>query len=460
MRSNFFLAALWISMFANLSAIVPNPAVATFNVGVTPTDVAFSPDGKRAYVVNNDNYTIANENNITVIDTETLLPITVINDTSFNEPWRMAINASGTKGYVCNSNACTVSVVDLMTNTVTDVITGFDGPSGFVITPDGNYGYVNNYGAPDCGVGSGNGTTVRVVDLNADTIVGVPIVVDLAPAGLAITPDGAFVYVVNYTVGNPGTGTISKISTSSNTVVATISGLSGPFRIAITPDGKYAYVTNFGSNDFAPFGTTVSVVDLSSDTIVDTVSVGIQPAGLDITPDGRYAYVSNYNTLYAGPGFTNETPGQGTVNIIDIATNTVLPLTIPVGQSPNGITITPDGYYAYVTNFISNTVNVIPVQTFALTVTGCQTRNIFLMQEDVVNKLSFTAVGDHLPVSYSIYRDASLVDLIATVAATSNPFTFYDHNRDVNVVYTYYVVGTNAVGANSLPVSYTVSQSC
>ncbi len=188
----------------------------------------------------------------------------------------------------------------------------------------GTHAYVNNYGGPD-GVGSGNGTTVRVVDLNTNAIVGSPITVGLAPAAMAITPDGAYVYVVSYVDGNPGTGTISIIKTSDNSVqLNAITGFSGPFAIAITPNGKYAYVTNFGSNNFSPVGTTVSVVNLSSNTIVDTITLGIQPSGIAITPDGSFAYVSNYSTIYNGAGFTDLTASQGTVNIIDIQTNTVI----------------------------------------------------------------------------------------------------------------------------------------
>lgn len=137
----------------------------------------------------------------------------------------------------------------------------------------------------------------------------------------------------------------------------------GPFGIAVTPNGKYAYVTNFGSNNFAPFGSTVSVVKLQDHPrIVRTIEVGIQPSGIAITPNGKYAYVTNYNTLYAGSNFTNLTAGQGTVSIINLCTNRVIPPTIPVGSSPNTVTIAPNGKFAYVTNFISNTVDVIKLK--------------------------------------------------------------------------------------------------
>ena len=52
---------------------------------------------------------------------------------------------------------------------------------------------------------------MSVVDLNTNIIIGAPIVVGQAPAALAISPNGAFVYSANYVDGNTGTGTMSVI---------------------------------------------------------------------------------------------------------------------------------------------------------------------------------------------------------------------------------------------------------
>lgn len=456
------LFLFFICLFcAHITCVEPNTVVATMPVGVTPAGLAVTPDNKFAYVANNNNYGIAGSDSVTVLDLTNNTLVTTILDLSFQEPYTVTINAAGTKAYVTNSNGSTITIIDIATNTVSGIITGFDGPSGMVITPDGTTAYVNNYGGPG-GVGSGNGTTVRVVDLNTNTIVGPPIVVGLAPASLAITPDGAFVYVINYVTGNPGTGTVSIIRTSDNTVIPpTITGLSGPFAIAITPDGQFAYVTNFGSNNFAPYGTTVSVINLSTNTIIATIDLGIQPSGIAITPDGRLAYASNYNTLYAGPMFTNLTAGQGTVNIIDIATNTVIPPIIAVDQSPDAIAISTNGEFAYVSNYTSNTVNAIALQSFEITGQGCQIQNTFLLESNFINKLTWNATGTSLPISYSIYRDAGLMQLIATIAATGpGPFQYLDNNRVPNVTYTYYLVGINNVGTTSVPTVIMVNQNC
>ena len=336
-----------------------NQVTATIAVGLNPQGIAITYDSRFAYVANN------NGNSVSVLDLTTNTVVQTITDVSFNQPYTITINPAGTKAYVTNSNGETVTIIDLTTNLVTGTISGFDGPSGCVITPDGNYAYVNNYGGAI--VQSGYGVTVSVVDLNTPAIVatvalGPPAPPYVAPAALAITPDGAYVYVVNYVTGDTGTGTISIIRTSNNTAqLNAITGFSGPFAIAITPDGQYAYITNFGSNNFAPIGTTVSVVSLSSNTIVATIPLGIQPAGVAITPYSSYAYVSNYNTLYEEPDFGDLTAGEGTVNIINTKTNKVVSPTIQVDLSPGAVAISPNGRFAYVSNYTSNTVSVIPL---------------------------------------------------------------------------------------------------
>ncbi len=453
-----FIVSALCALTPSINTAPPDPVIATVGVGLNPSSVAVTPNGLFAYVPNNNDNSVSGADTVSVINTTTNLLSTIISDPSFNQPYTVTINAAGTKAYVTNSNSTTITIIDIATNTVTGTITGFDGPSGMVIMPNGTTAYVNNYGGPG-GVGSGNGTTVRVVNLNTDTITGPAITVGQAPAALAITPDGNFVYSINYVDGNPGTGTISVIDTNTNTIVATIPGFSGPYGIAITPDGNYAYVTNFGSNNFEPVGTTVSVIDLTTNTIINTIEVGIQPSGVAITPDGKYVYISNYYTLYLGPGFTDLTAFQGTINIIDTATHQVILPVINVGASPDYIAISPDGKYAYVTNYTSNNVNVIGIPLFSLTAQGCKTQNIFLTERDFINKLTWNVTGTNLPIKYSIYRDELLTQLVATVPA-SGALQFLDHNRYPNTVYTYYIVGINAEGITSYPVTITVTQNC
>jgi YVTN family beta-propeller protein len=111
-----------------------------------------------------------------------------------------------------------------------------------------------------------------VIDTATNTVVPVPdgeaIKVGVVPIGVAVTPDGARVYVVNVNfspIPPPPLGTVSVIDTATNTVVDTVVVGSGPRAVAITPDGAHAYVTNF-------FDDTLSVIETATNTVVDTVS--------------------------------------------------------------------------------------------------------------------------------------------------------------------------------------------
>src|SRR5580700_5340098 len=101
-------------------------------------------------------------------------------------------------------------------------------------------------------------------------------------------------------VTNSGSGNVSVIDTSSNTVVNTISVDIGPVGIAVTPNGSFLYVTNDISND-------VSVIAVSSNAVVATVPVGSSPFAVAITPNGNFAYVTNRNS--------------GDVSVIDTSSN-------------------------------------------------------------------------------------------------------------------------------------------
>ena len=113
-----------------------------------------------------------------------------------------------------------------------------------------------------------------------DTLIGV-IPVGSYPFGVAINPDGNYVYVVNQR-----DNTLSVIQTSDNTVVDTIYVGPSPLKLAITPDGRYVYVTHHIGE--------VDVIRTSDNTRIDYISVGEHPNSIAISPDGSYVYVVNY----------------------------------------------------------------------------------------------------------------------------------------------------------------------
>jgi len=168
------------------------------------------------------------------------------------------------------------------------------------------------------------------------------VTVALHPQGLAVTPNGAHVYVAN-----SGSNTVSVIDTATNTVSATISVGSSPYAVAASADGAHVYVSNIG-------GASVSVIATATNTVVATVTVGSSPIALAVTPDSAHVYVAN--------------EVGDSVSVIATATNTVTD-TIFVGVTPIAIAVSPNASVVYVANYASNNVSVINVATNGVTTT-------------------------------------------------------------------------------------------
>ena len=75
---------------------------------------------------------------------------------------------------------------------------------------------------------------------------------------------------------------MSVIGTTDNTVVNTIP-VDGSDGVAVTPDGGYVYVANTYSN-------TVSVIRTTDNMVVNTIPVDV-PVGVAVTTEGDYVYV-------------------------------------------------------------------------------------------------------------------------------------------------------------------------
>jgi YVTN family beta-propeller protein len=74
------------------------------------------------------------------------------------------------------------------------------------------------------------------------------------------------------------------------------------------------------------------VIARPGNTVVATVPVGNGPDGVAVTPDGTHAYVTNQNN--------NSHGYPGTVSVIATATNQVVGLPITVQFFPEGVAIT------------------------------------------------------------------------------------------------------------------------
>ena len=93
-------------------------------------------------------------------------------------------------------------------------------------------------------------------------------------------------------------------------------------------------------------------------------------------------------------------------------------------------------------------------------VTGCNSKDVFLLQEDLVTILTWNAPSTGTaPASYKIYTDAALTNLLATVPANGS-LRYVQHNGVAHVTYTYYVVSVDAQGNVSSAVEVVASNNC
>ena len=179
-----------------------------------------------------------------------------------------------------------------------------------------------------------NDNRVSVVDLSSNPPhVVATLEAGASPAGVSINRQGTLALVANR-----GEGTVSAFTIQGKTVtsvgkVAVGPANGGPSHVMFAPDGRTALVTR--DNDH--FISVLSIEGTKVEYTKRDLSAGMRPYGLDISKDGTFAAVAN---IGRGGGDTD------TVSLIDMKANPVRVVeTIPVGQTPEGIKLSPDGKF-------------------------------------------------------------------------------------------------------------------
>jgi len=134
--------------------------------------------------------------------------------------------------------------------------------------------------------------TVSAIDLHGrDSTRVMP--VGRAPEGIAVTPDGRSVWV-----GSNRDSTVLVVDARSGVATDTLRGFGMPYRIAISPDGRLAVISD-------PVKAEVRVVSVPdrrarftiavpADSLVETAEVpgSPSPEGVAISRDGQWAFVT------------------------------------------------------------------------------------------------------------------------------------------------------------------------
>ncbi len=258
----------------------------------TSSAVAFEDDPYGAAVSPKGDYLVVtqpSEDSVTIVRTDSFTSGSAqVQRPVGDDPRGVAIESQGNYAYVANYGDGTVSVIYIPSFTVTETIPVGDGPWGVAAyydeideTPKV---YVSNHS---------EGTISVITDDEVQTITDV----GDGPLGLALTPDGAYLYVALLDAD-----TVAIYKTGDHTLVKTIDTGDGPWGVAVGSDGGYVYVTNSLDN-------SVTVVDADSQEFLEDYDVGLKPLGVACPKNGDFAYVLNQT--------------DGSVSKIDIAGRTV-----------------------------------------------------------------------------------------------------------------------------------------
>ncbi|MDI1290458.1 MAG: YncE family protein [bacterium] len=236
----------------------------------SPFDLVMLPDQSKLFV------SVHFDDIVKVIDpaTDTVTNAIDVGAAGVRDPHGMALSADGTRLFVAgNFNPMTAAVIDVATETVTQVITGIPlsgtkGPRDVAVSPDGTRLWFTAPRGNDLAVYDAatlahlQNVTVQGSDSNS------------APRGIAFTPDGTRL-VVTLSASTD----LAVVDTATNTQVASIpispAGVFGnPMHLAMDAAGRFVFVTHPDSNQ-------VLIVDLETETVHGSVSLpGDVPTGI------------------------------------------------------------------------------------------------------------------------------------------------------------------------------------
>jgi DNA-binding beta-propeller fold protein YncE/tRNA A-37 threonylcarbamoyl transferase component Bud32 len=329
-------------------------------VGGKPFDVVVSP------------------NNFGFVSLRNNAPLVVMNTTKFVPTVVQQVPLANPEGEAFTHNRQYLLVAGdsgLTVFRVRDLEAGLTTPVGSLTSPGGK-GALQVVPSPDdkfAFVAMQNSGNVAVFNLHkaltagfgpADFVGMIPMRSD--PTGMAASPDGRYLYVVNGLAGTAlqsGMGTLAivdmrKAETSpGSSVVKEDNAGCGPARVLASPDGKYVWVTSGGGNALEAFSAAKLLSD-SRHALVAKVEVGQVPLGLALISNGTRMVVADSNRDSVGTSTAD-------LMVVDVgkalAGKPALVGTIKSGLAPRQFALEPDGKTLLVTNTSSGQVEAVNV---------------------------------------------------------------------------------------------------
>ncbi|MBY0547624.1 MAG: beta-propeller fold lactonase family protein [Candidatus Obscuribacterales bacterium] len=244
-----------------------NAVVNTVAVGASPRGVAVSPDGSLVYVANSASDTVS------VISTASGAVIKTISVPG--GPAGVTFNSAGNMVFVTSTSSNTVTFIDAAIGEVVGAPVNVQaGPVAVAFNRSNSLLYVGNQTA----------NSISVIHPETRVVTNFPLA--FSPVAFGPCPCGTKIFVAD------GVSNLHAFSTENNSVVVTIPLPAGsqPVGIGINPTGSLAHVANAGNG-------TVSTVTTLTNTVSSTTTVGGAPAAFggfaSFLDNSAVAYVSN-----------------------------------------------------------------------------------------------------------------------------------------------------------------------
>lgn len=249
--------------------------VGSISVAGWPHEVAFSQDGRTAYVPSYSDAIVGapgvDGRTIDVVNMQTRSVFATWDLGKPLRPHKPMLAKDGTL-LISTELAQSISIVDTKTGKVTDQIpTGAAESHVFVMTADGKKIYTANL----------HSGSVSVLDVPSRKLLKVIPVSDLVQR-IALSKDDRWIFVTDGKSHN-----VVVIDTKTDMITRTISMGGTPFAVHVSPDGRWLLV----GEDSRSTGR-LEVVDLNDLTIVRSLDVDRLPYGIQVF--GNEAFVACY----------------------------------------------------------------------------------------------------------------------------------------------------------------------
>jgi 6-phosphogluconolactonase len=193
----------------------------------------------------------------------------------------------------------------------------------------------------------------------------------MTPLSMSMDAAGKFLFVANQGRQiDPLSGTISVFAVQGTTLTEVagspflVTGLSpasspGPAGLAVTPDGKFLYVAGQFDSTLTEFSVNAS----GALTQGPIVSVGTTPSAVTMTPDGGFLYVANTSTVSAFAICNQVVSNCSDPNSPDGSLTAVAGSPFSAGLAPVAMTVTPSGKFLFVVDRLSNQISEFKIAT-------------------------------------------------------------------------------------------------